>query len=311
MTDDELVALLEPLDPSRVDAVPAAGSERYRSILATARTKMAAVTVDAGGDAAAPRSTQPGQSKRRRRRLGLSIAAVAVAVLGGFAFVQSGHDHTAQAAITAAAEGMAEVDSYEGWTTQIDPPQREIVRVRVSGDDVETIGENPLPDGSVQIDEIDFIDGILYESIGGGATTVTPRPDIHIPDYAQASGAVVLAIVDDATITDYGPEEISGVMTERYTLRLDKASRADLAALPREYRSIFGLDPSLDSTYPVIEISLWIADDLIHRVDVVREFIDPGPPETPGFTQRTEYFNFNGKITITPPPGPYSPAPQD
>jgi hypothetical protein len=290
MTDDELVDVLAPLDRTLVEAPPSAGSDRYNSILTRACPN------------------------RGRWRRAAGIAAASIAVIGGFRFLQSNHDHTAQAAIIEAAEGMAEVDSYEGWTSQIDPPQREIVRMQVSGDDAEVVGENPLPDGSFQVDVFTFVDGVLYETIGDGETTSTPRPDLHIPDYAEASSAVLLAIIDDVTISDHGPEEINGVTNERYTLTLDAASRAALEALPLEITALFGLDLSLDSATTTLEITVWIADDLIHRIDVTHDYHEPGlpgHPETSRFTQRTEYFNFNGTITITPPPVPEIDTPRD
>ena len=53
--------------------------------------------------------------------------------------------------------------------------------------------------------------------------------------------------------------------------------------------------------YPdaVRTLSVWIADDLVHQ--------DRDRPDRDQIT-RTRFFNFGSDITITAPPGPYTPS---
>lgn len=93
-------------------------------------------------------------------------------------------------------------------------------------------------------------------------------------------------------MSEQAEETVDGVATTRYDIRLSDESVAALSALTPNELAWFELE------YPdeVHTLSVWVADDLVQRIEIVyRDQV----------TTRARFFNFDGNITITAPPGPY------
>jgi hypothetical protein len=295
-SDDELLDLLGPLDPTTREHPPAPGSARYRSILELAMQTdpidLATTTTDTApsGDRTVP---QPHRGPTWRLVMGMAAATVGVA--GGLFVVQSGDAPPAQAAVVSAADALSEITSLEGEVTTSEPGVSEgISRIRVDGDDVEITGETRYADGHIEASTFTVVDGIGYETIEGRTTSRPLGPDERLAPFGRSSAAVISAALVGSEVSEQAADTVDGVSTTRYDIRLTDASIAALSRLTPNELAWFELE------YPerVRSLRVWVADDLVHQIGIVhRERVT-----------RTRFFNFGGDVTITAPPGPYLPS---
>jgi hypothetical protein len=291
--EDNLFELIGQLDPTRNEPPPAPGSVRRRSILEVAMsstvTAPSAVDPEAGPVASARRQPRPW------RRLA-GFAAAVVAATGAVVFWPSGEERTAEAAVRSAAEALGDVTSFEGERTHVEPGvSNETMTLRVNGDDFEFVAETRFADGRVERFTAAIVDRVQY--IGENRRTVRapapPGEGLDTP-YGPASTALVAAVTD-SDVTEGGNEPIAGVLTTRYDVALTARSIASLSSLPPEDLNWFDLeDPG-----EVDQFTVWIAGGHIRRVEIAHG---------DRATTVTTFFNHNGDITISPPPGPYEEA---
>jgi len=291
--DHELLDLVGPLDPARAEHPPVPGSDRYHSILEFA---MHTDTDTPPIDSVAPSPRTP--IRPRWQRIIALFAATAAATLiavGAFVVVQSDDAPTAEAAVSSAADSMETIASLEGELTVSVPGLSEgATRIRVNGDDLAITGETRFADGHTEATAFIVVDGTGYMTIDGRTTTTPVGPGDGLAPFGPSSAAVIAAALEGSEVTERGDEVLGGITTTRYDIQLTDASVAALAALSPGELAWFELE------YPdaVKTLSVWVADDLVHQVEIAQR----------DQTSRTRLFNFGEEQTITAPPGPYEPA---
>lgn len=295
--DDELVDLIGPLDPTRNERPPAPGSDRYRSILEFAmHTDLDSPTTDTACTSAL---RPPAQRHRRPTwRIVAGTAAATIIAAGAFVIVQSKDAPTAQAAVTSAAEAMDEITSLEGeLTTSVPRVSEATTRIRVAGDDLEITGEARYADGHTEASTFTVVDGTGYETIEDQTSSTPVGSGDGLAPFGPSSAAVISAALEGSDVTERGEDSLNGVATTRYDIQLTDTSIAALSALTPNELAWFELE------YPdaVETLSVWIADDLVHQIEIAQR----------DRITRTTFHNFGGEITITAPPGPYLPSDDD
>lgn len=239
-----------------------------------------------------PQHSTARRHPRRTWRLAAGTAAATLVAAGGFVLLQSNDAPTAQAALVSAANAMDEITSLEGELTSTVPGVSEgTTRVRVSGDDLQFTNESRYADGHTEASTFTVVDWIGYETIGGQTTTRPVSPDEVGAPFGPSSAAVIAAALQGSEVTERGEAAIDGVVTTRYDVQLTDTSIAALSALTPNELGWFELEYPND----VKTLSVWIADDLVHQIEISQR----------DQTTRTRFYNFGGEITITAPPGPY------
>jgi hypothetical protein len=293
--DDDFVELIARLDPARHEQPPAPGSDRYRAILETATGLSVDAPTAIDGDPASV-----GAARRHRRRWGrvAGVAAASLAATGAVVVWQFGDGPTTAGAVRSAAQALGDVTSYEGQRTHEQPGVSvETDTLRVDGDDFEFVSETRFVDGRVERFAVTVVDGIHYVSEDDEPVASPLRPGDGLDgSYADASAALVGAALDGSDVTEAGSQTISGVLTTRYDIALTARSIDALSSLTPEQLAWF----DLDDPNQIDQLSVWIADDHIHRIEIAH---------SDGATTRTAFSNLNDDITITPPPGPTSNPP--
>jgi hypothetical protein len=288
--DEDLFERIARLDPARYVQPPAPGSDRYLAI----REKAIRLAVDAPAAIDDDPASAGATGRHRRRWLRVAgVAAASVVVTVAFGLWQSGDGPSAAAAVRSAAESLDDVISYEGRRTHERPDASvETDTLRVAGDDFEFVSETSFADGRVARFAVTVADGVQYVSEDGETVTEPLGPDEGLDgSYADASAALVVASLDGSDVTEAGSETINGVVTTRYDIALTARSIDALSMLAPQQLAWFDLDdPS-----QVDQLSVWIADDHLRRIEVAH---------SDGAATRTTFSNLNGEITITPP-GPY------
>jgi hypothetical protein len=293
--DDEVVELIARLDPARHEQPPAPGSDRYRAILETATGLSVDAPTAIDGD---PASVGAARRHRRRWLRAVGVAAASLAATGAVVVWQFGDGPTTAGAVRSAAQALGDVTSYEGQRTHEQPGVSvETDTLRVDGDDFEFVSETRFVDGRVERFAVTVVDGIHYVSEDDEPVASPLRPGDGLDgSYADASAALVGAALDGSDVTEAGSQTISGVLTTRYDIALTARSIDALSSLTPEQLAWF----DLDDPNQVDQLSVWIADDHIHRIEIAH---------SDGATTRTAFSNLNDDITITPPPGPTSNPP--
>lgn len=298
MDDDELLAQLERLDPTRSDAPPAAGSDRHTSIQGHAMN----FTLEAGPGPGATGSPArwPG---RRWKLIGVAAAGV-VAISAAAILVQRGDEPSAEAAIAEAADGMAAVTSLRAKMRFEDESETSDVTVAASDDKWQIVQE--MRDRSAAATDTFrwiVVDGTEYYTTfynDREETTAEPlNPNYELAPFGESSAAVIDAALRGSNIVDLGDEEVRGVQTTHYRLHLADPAQSALADLPRAQLGWFDLFFGEEYHHSDVTIDVWVANDLIRRMGVA----------SPDGTFTADYFDFDTDITITPPAGPYVETP--
>lgn len=282
--DDELMQALSSADPVRSDPPPVEGSTRYHSILEeTMRTD------------AIPGHTPTNmrdQSRSRRwsgRRLALTAAAaVVVAAVVTVGVLQPGHESSAVAAVRTAAINTGDIESLRATVkVQYADGSSSSTLGEMNGRDVRIETEQVSVDGTVDNQTLIVVGETGWET-SNGITTPQPIGD-RLVRFADASEAVLEAALKAAGVTDLGSENVGGIKATHYQIELDDASQAALAGLTPGELAWFELE------YPdsVTLIDVWVADNLVHRIQV----------ESEDSTSVTDFFDFGAAITIAAPSG--------
>lgn len=108
---------------------------------------------------------------------------------------------------------------------------------------------------------------------------------------SNSSAAVVSAALTGSNVVKRGDDTVADVATTRYAIQLTAKSITALSALTPNQLAWFELE------YPgeVTGLTVWVSAGLVRQIE-----IKSGDRAT-----RTRFFNFNGDISVTAPPGPY------
>ncbi len=297
--DEELIEHLQSLDPTGIDAPPAPGSTRYDHIKETIMTNIEPSSPPT------PPSQQPATAEQRPsppRLLLVGAAAVAVVLVAAVGLFATGNSTpSAAAAVRAAAQNSADIETF---------------RMTFTSDDLAFLPEGSAT-GAVDGNDVHLVAGDMEmirigdtEWFGQGGQFQSGPAEVFTP-FAEASSQVITAALASDDVTEEGAQILSGIETVRYRIELDDASREALANVPAQSQYWFTAETSEsaevtfddDGNEVVVSagrsgfledadaISLSIADDLIHQIEV-----------STGTTQFTiTFFDFGADITITPP----------
>lgn len=299
MREDELIELLEQLDPARSEEPPAPGSARY-----TAMREQAMRTSTTPIQGSAPDSTTPTPQPRspRRRRFVAAAAAAAVAVAVGVGVQRPGNEPSAEATIAAAAAELAQVTSLRA-DIRFD---NDVFRTgrsthAISGHDYDSVWEETTDDGAVETERIVTVDDVEYRTDSTGQTTAQPVDNTTDGGtFAESSAAVVTAALEDADVDEVGSEEIRGVDATHYRIEIPDVRESALAALDTGWFDLITADENPDGLDQDVTVDIWVADGLVRRFAI----------SSPDYGYESmEFYDFNADITITPPPGPYAESP--
>ena len=304
MRDDELLELLDQLDPARSTEPPAPGSSRYTAI--TEKAMSSNGTLIEGTAPGTDTTTPAARSHRPRRRWRYVAAAAAVVVLVvGTGILRPDDERSAEATLLAAAGELAEVTSLRS-EMHFDNLAFGVgdLTIAVSGHDYDSVWEMRTGDG-VETQRFVVDDGVEYHTDSTGRTTAAPVETYMEQEggsFAESSAAVLTAVLEDADVDEVGSEEVRGVETTHYRVELGDVRGSALAALPIEQLDWFGLLVDEGGLERDVTVDVWVADGLVRRFDIAAP--DYG-------SQSVEFHDFDADITVTPPPGPYAEAPAD
>lgn len=309
MSDDDTIDReLAELDPAHADPPPIRGSNRYESILERAMTTSPTLP-DASNESSpvpsrptafAPRRHLDGRRRRptRSRRLALAGAAVAASLSVVVAVVAMGSDDRPSAAATVetAAIHTGDVTRLRGRltaTTGDEPASTSTAEVDGSDYRIETDGD----DGPAVFT---LVGDTVWETVAGETTSQPYDPINARPTaFGASSEAVVRAALEGSEVEDLGSEQVRGVEAAHYRVQMTAATRAALADLSPSVLGWFELE------YPeyVSTVEVWVADELIHRIEVVSTQVSEvdGQRAEIVSTTTTDFYDFGADITIEPP----------
>lgn len=303
MNDDELLGALTGLDPMRTGgadagAPPDPRSHRYHQILERAMQLTDVPPTNDDAVRPAERTPTPRPVRRRHRRAAMLAAAAAMigAMVTGAVVLGVNGGPDPVAALSRAADATAEVTSLRATLTRTGNGQEHRSEIAVSGDDQRIESHGTYADGHVEGSTTVVIDDqITQVALDGSVETSTIDDDSErLRPFAASSAAVVDTVLASGDVTDLGSASVDGIEARHYRLDLDNASRQALAGLDPTQLAWFQLD------YPdeITTLDVWVADDLIRRIDITSEVSADGEPAT--VTTRVDYFDFNSDVTISP-----------
>ncbi|MCB0993890.1 MAG: hypothetical protein KDB21_02280 [Acidimicrobiales bacterium] len=287
MNDDELTQLLGPLDPTRDDPPPVAGSSRHAKILEHAMTTTLTPRPDTG-DAV----HEPVVALRRRpwanpRRL-LAAAAVVVVLGLGLATLWPGGTQSAEAAVRSAAAELGEITSLRAEMTIVDEAGTSTAVGEFSGDNAHVVESWTDSDGLEHTSAFTVVDDTMWSESAGRIESSPVGPNDRLAPFGTASAAVLRAALTGSEVTDLGEAALDGTTVRHIQLTMTPESRAALAALTPAELAWFELE------YPeeVQTIEVHLSGDIIHQLTVVGS--------TAG-TRSIRYFDLGEPVTITAP----------
>lgn len=298
--DLELMNRLARLDPVLSEASPTVDSPQLITLKEHIMSSTESFNPNQPRDQRAA-AGEPARPRRRRLRLLAGAGSVAAAGLLAVTLIGPGASVAAADQIRAAADNTSELTDF---------------RIHMVSND----GFFPAGEATAEVDGDSFrMTSGNFEMIGVGTTewiladgevvevnTFSADEAVDIAPYAESSAAVITAALASASITDAGTETLNGVETTRYDIEMDDAAQAALAAVPSANLEWFaqavdedveageeGVISDVRSGYleDADALSIWIADDLVHRIAV-----------TTGSTQFTHtFFDFGADITVSAP----------
>lgn len=290
---DELMELARQANPAPEDAFMGLGrspeaQETLAAILQSARVEQRVPTL-------AARSVRPRIALPRLQvgfAAGTALLLVAIAAV---IIVPSGVT-TAEAKVRQAAVALGETESLRATIEQVYP----------NGEVWTFNGEFQGADGKQTATQVASDETLLSEweiiNIGDTEWMVTDErvssehrtPEQRLSPFAEASSAVVSAVLEGGDVEEVGKENVDGAESTHYRITPDDRSRAALEELEPGELAWFSLD--LDGPAAVNIIDVWVADEIIHRIDIrfAKDFF---------LTSTTNrYFDFGANVVISPPP---------
>jgi hypothetical protein len=232
---------------------------------------------------------------RPRLQFGFAAGAALLLVAVGTVILVPGGVTTAEAKVRAAAVALGETESLRATIEQVYP----------NGDVVTFTGEFQGADGRQMATQVSA-DGTRSEweiiNIGDTEWMVTDErvssehrtPEQRLSPFAEASSAVVSAVLEGGDVEEVGTENVDGAESTHYRITPDAGSRAALAQLKPGELAWFSLD--LEAPAAVDFIDVWVADEIIHRIDIrfAQDFFLA--------STSNRYFDFGANVVISPPP---------
>ncbi|MGI8754822.1 MAG: hypothetical protein ACR2MB_02980 [Acidimicrobiales bacterium] len=311
-TDDEALAALDDLDPTRADPPPAPGSPRHHQIQERAMTdpstdfdadprpnesgRSDGVEAATHGGTVAPlaTTTEPRRSHRARWLALAGAAAVILVIVGVVVLAEPDRPVTPVAALTAAATRTGQVTTLRASATYdsgSEPPTT--LTGEIDGNDYFTRFTNTDPQtGKKTTNSTTVIGNRRWDTNTVGKTTMTTEPPSQRnAQYPSSSEAVAKAALKGATVTDLGKAQVRGTETTHYRITLGPSGIKALGNLSPGQLARFELEYPQDVT----DLDVWVADDLIRRIHVRQKFEGNAPGST------IEFYDFGADITIRPP----------
>lgn len=303
--EQSLDDLIGSTDPTRDDAPPPWGSDRYRSILENAMTTDS--PPDTNGSSRDDHEAvpiEPGHSSDRpgtpRWLLGVAAAALVLAVVGGVVALGSrdGSEPADVQITTTTVLGQITSLRAEAVTTSDDGTRTS--SIEVDGDDSSFTNRGDYADGHSETATAVRVDGVEYETIDGETTRREIPPEQRAAPFGSSSASIVEALRTNSTELTQTDAVVDGVPVTRVELEVTPATVDALLALSPGVLGWFGLEYGGQQ---VEQLTLWVDDRVIRQIEVVTATGGDDPPKLA--TTRTRFFGFNDDISITAPPGPY------
>ena len=237
-----------------------------------------------------------------RLQVGFAAGAALLLVAVGSVILVPGSATTAQAKVREAAVALGETESLRATMEQV-YPNGDIVTFtgEFRGADGKQMGTQVSADGTRSEWEIIMIGDTEWMVAGEHVSSEHRTPKERLSSFAEASSAVVSALLEGGDIEEMGTENVDGVESTHYRITPDARGRAALAQLKPGELAWFSLDleaHSLDLEAPaaVDFIDVWVADEIIQRIDIrfAQDFF------LASTTNR--YFDFGANVVISPPP---------
>lgn len=290
MTEDRdpLLDHLAALAP--VDAPPEPGSSRHHSILEHAMHSTA------DPDAPILPADAPQAGRPRRLRLLIAAAAAVVALVVGIVVAGAVSDPAPASASEALAEAAAmtgKVETLRILAVYERSGSTNRVTAEADGTDYAISSTATFADGTEEHESTVVIGDTVWEE--GGKRTAPP--DERNAAFAPSSAAVVDAVLDGSELEDLGDEDVRGTTSRHIRATLTQRSRAALASLSPSQVAMFELE------YPdgVDTVDLWIADDLIRRIELTVDEGSGAEGEPQQNRATIEFYDFGADIDIRPP----------
>lgn len=299
--DDHLLHQLAALDPTTSEGPPAVGSSRHDEILERAMSITDTPTLPSTGgrptdrpDGRSPTSPMPIGRRAWPARVLVALAAAVILVVGVVVVDPFGPAAPADAAVvvTDAARGTGAQTSFRATLVREEGGAVERSTAEVDGLDIRVV-----PDGAT-VASLTVVDSVLWTVEDGEVRSQPVEPGEGLAPFAASSEAVVLAALRSDEVEDLGAAEVAGQATAHYRIELDASGRSALAALSPGELAWFELEYPESAT----QLDVWVADDLVRRIQVVTEYGDDGDPASASTTvTTTEFTDFGADITIEPP----------
>lgn len=241
------------------------------------------------------RSLRP-RIARPRLQVGFAAGAALLLVAVGTVIFVPGGAATAEAKVQAAAVALGETESLRATMKQV-YPNGEVwtFNGEFQGADGKQTATQVASDGTLLSEwEIINIGDTEWMVAGERVSGEHRTPEERLSPFAEASSAVVSAVLEGGDVEEVGTENLDGAESTHYRITPDDRSRAALTELEPGELAWFSLD--LEGPAVVDVIDVWVADEIIHRIDVrfAKDF----------FLTRTtnRYFDFGANVVISPPP---------
>ena len=293
---DELDARLARFDPVLDDPAPVPDSPRFHTI----KEQIMTTTIpEPTRDIGAQRNRPTERRSARRYRALAAVAAVVVMVGLGLAAVLPGGTPGAEAQLLIAAENSTEITDLriEATSDHEEMLAQGGLTVEIDGENAHLIGDEV---------EIYQIGDDLWTSHNGTSFEIAKNPAfVRLAPFTQASSSLITTALRSGSVHNQSSDDVRGTPTTRYVIDLDDRVRADISELPANVLAWFvmyhsetteedGVITDQDSYYSTEradQLVVWVANDLVHQIEVVSE----------GGSTRYTFFDIGEDITISPP----------
>ena len=231
---------------------------------------------------------------RQRFQVGFAAGATLLLVAVAAVIVVPGNATTAEAKIREAAVALGETESLRATMEQV-YPNGDVVTFtgEFQGADGKQMATQVTADGTTTEWEIITIGDTEWMVAGERVSSEHRTPHERLSPFAEASSAVVSAVLEGGDVEEVGTENFDGAESTHYRITPDDRSRAALADLGPGDLAWFSLD--LEGSAAVEVIDVWVADEIIHRIDIrfTKDFFL--------VTTTNRYFDFGTDVVISPP----------
>lgn len=231
-----------------------------------------------------------------RLHVGFAAGAALLLVAVGTVILVPGSATTAEAKVREAAVALGETESLRATIEQV-YPNGEVWTFtgEFQGADGKQMGTQVSADGTRLSEwEIIMIGDTEWMVTDEHVSSEHRTPEQRLSPFAEASSAVVSAVLEGGDVEEVGTENGDGAESTHYRITPDARSRAALERLKPGELAWFSLD--LEAPAAVDFIDVWVADEIIHRIDIrfAQDFFL--------VSTTNRYFDFGANVVISPPP---------